>query len=119
VFWRAEVARILAARRALDLSLTFAEWQYSNFLGALVEPVPSSKPPPRKRARTGASPGPSGKGKAKAIDVDAIVVDAATAEVNAEVMDEVEEVADAEGGDGVGAGGPEGTEWAGFTFGLK
>ncbi|KAH9029292.1 hypothetical protein EDB83DRAFT_2526141 [Lactarius deliciosus] len=46
MFWRGEIARTLAARRALDVQLSFAEWQYAHFLGALVEPEPPSSKPP-------------------------------------------------------------------------
>ncbi|KAH9172588.1 hypothetical protein EDB89DRAFT_1906087 [Lactarius sanguifluus] len=46
MFWCGEVARNLAARRALDVQLSFAEWQYAHFLGALVEPDPTTSQPP-------------------------------------------------------------------------
>ncbi|KAH9025618.1 hypothetical protein EDB84DRAFT_1580002 [Lactarius hengduanensis] len=100
MFWRAEVARVLAARRALDVQLSFAEWQYSHFLGGLIEPGPSSTLPPRKRARTGAS----GKGKEKAADAGAL-----SDEVEiVEPMDEAQDGADE-------------AVWAGFpaNFGLE
>ncbi|KAH9174087.1 hypothetical protein EDB89DRAFT_1904801 [Lactarius sanguifluus] len=111
MFWRGEVARNLAARRALDVQLSFAEWQYAHFLGALVEPDPTTSQPPRKRARTGASRGRSGKGKEKAIDVDALSDGAG----NAEAMD------DAADGAGAGADGVDETSWAGFSanFGME
>ncbi|KAH9029226.1 hypothetical protein EDB84DRAFT_1439407 [Lactarius hengduanensis] len=86
MFWRAEVARVLAARRALDVQLSFAEWQCSHFLGGLIEPGPSSTLPPRKRARTGTS----GKGKEKAADAGAL-----SDEVEiVEPMDEAQDGAD-------------------------
>ncbi|KAH9034456.1 hypothetical protein EDB85DRAFT_1889764 [Lactarius pseudohatsudake] len=100
MFWRAEVARVLAARRALDVQLSFAEWQYSHFLGGLIEPGPSSTLPPRKRARTGAS----GKGKEKAAAAGAL-----SDEVEiVEPMDEAQDGADE-------------AVWAGFpaNFGLE
>ncbi|KAH9167250.1 hypothetical protein EDB89DRAFT_2075085 [Lactarius sanguifluus] len=47
MFWCGEVVRNLAACRALDVQLSFAEWQYAHFLGALVEPDPTTSQPPR------------------------------------------------------------------------
>ncbi|KAH9031521.1 hypothetical protein EDB85DRAFT_1891110 [Lactarius pseudohatsudake] len=109
MFWHAEVACVLATRRALDVQLSFAEWQYSHFLGGLIEPGPSSNLPPRKRARTGAS----GKGKEKAANADAL-------------SDEVEIVepkdeAGASGGADADADGADGAAWAGFStdFGME
>ncbi|KAH8987924.1 hypothetical protein EDB83DRAFT_2535549 [Lactarius deliciosus] len=117
MFWRGEIARTLAARRALDVQLSFAEWQYAHFLGALVEPEPPSSKPPRKRARTSSSRGPprapSTKGKEKAIDVDALSDGAG----DAEAMDDAEDGASV-GGDGAddgnGAGDAE-SSWTGFA----
>ncbi|KAH9164721.1 hypothetical protein EDB89DRAFT_2077716 [Lactarius sanguifluus] len=111
MFWRGEVARNLATRRALDMQLSFAEWQYAHFLGALVEPDPTTSQLPRKRARTGASRGRSGKGKEKAIDVDALSDSAG----NAEAMDDAADSA------GAGADGVDETSWAGFSanFGME
>ncbi|KAH9083395.1 hypothetical protein EDB83DRAFT_2511696 [Lactarius deliciosus] len=117
MFWRGEIARTLAARQALDVQLSFAEWQYAHFLGALVEPEPPSSKPPRKRARTSSSRGPprapSTKGKEKAIDVDALSDGAG----DAEAMDDAEDGAGV-GGDGAddgnGAGDAE-SSWTGFA----
>ncbi|KAH9011202.1 hypothetical protein EDB83DRAFT_2322234 [Lactarius deliciosus] len=99
MFWRGEIARTLAARRALDVQLSFAD------------------KPPRKRARTSSSRGPprapSTKGKEKAIDVDALSDGAG----DAEAMDDAEDGAGV-GGDGAddgnGAGDAE-SSWTGFA----
>ncbi|KAH9165159.1 hypothetical protein EDB89DRAFT_1911646 [Lactarius sanguifluus] len=98
MFWRGEVARNLAVRRALDVQLSFAEWQYAHFLGALVEPDPTTSQPPCKQAcsnRRLLRPLWEGAGNAEAMD-------------------------DAADGAGAGADGVDETSWAGFSanFGM-
>ncbi|KAH8991134.1 hypothetical protein EDB86DRAFT_3080117 [Lactarius hatsudake] len=102
---------------ALDVQLSFVEWQYAHFLGALVEPEPPSSKPPRKWARTSSSRGPprapSTKGKEKAIDVDALSDGAG----DAEAMDDAEDGAGVGGNgadDGNSAGDAE-SSWTGFA----
>ncbi|KAH9075649.1 hypothetical protein EDB83DRAFT_2312088 [Lactarius deliciosus] len=117
MIWRGKIVCTLAACQALDVQLSFVEWQYAHFLGALVEPeLPSSKLP-CKQARTGSLHGPpcapSTKGKEKAINVDTLSDGAG----DAEVMDDAEDGAGV-GGDGADDGNGAGdakSSWTSFA----